>query len=124
MLSTRLPAAWRGLSPRRWPSLCAVWRGWGAGRVCADCASRFAPAVPRRERCALPVQAGIAVCSACIAAPPDFDAASARVDDGFPWDRLIAAFKFHGALELAPAFAEAIVEALRVVARTPRPKDG
>ena len=29
----------------------------------------------------------------------------------FPWDRLIAAFKFHGALDLAPVLAEAIVEA-------------
>ena len=43
--------------------------------------------------------------------PPDFDAAFARVDYGFPWDRLIAAFKFHAALDLAPVFAAAIVDA-------------
>jgi ComF family protein len=58
----------------------------------------------------LPVPAAVAVCGACIAAPPDFDAAFARVDYGFPWDRLIADFKFHGALDLAPVFAQAIVE--------------
>jgi ComF family protein len=113
MLSTWLPAARRRLSPSRWPSLCAVCHGWGAGRVCAECAARFAPVVPRCRRCALPVPAGVEQCGACVAAPPDFDAALARVDYGFPWDRLIAAFKFHGALDLAPVLAGAIVEARR-----------
>jgi ComF family protein len=61
----------------------------------------------------LPVPAGIAECGACVAAPPDFDAARARVDYGFPWDRLIASFKFHGALDLAPVLARAIVETAR-----------
>ena len=35
----------------------------------------------------------------------------ARVDYAYPWDRLIPAFKFHAALDLAPVFASAIVEA-------------
>jgi ComF family protein len=121
MLSTRLPAAWRRLSTSRWPSLCAVCHGWGAGRVCAECASRVALVVPRCQRCALPVPAGVAVCSACLAAPPDFDTAFARVDYGFPWDRLIAAFKFHGALDLAPVLAAAIVEARRGAAKPELP---
>ena len=113
MLSTRLPAAWRRLPPLRLPSLCAICHGWGVGRVCAECAARFAPVVARCRRCALPVPRAAEVCGACVAGPPDFDAAFARVDYGFPWDRLIAAFKFHGALDLAPVFAEAIVEARR-----------
>lgn len=54
---------------------------------------------------------GVAVCGTCLAAPPPFDAAFARVDYAYPWDRLIPAFKFHAALDLAPVFAEAIVEA-------------
>ena len=66
---------------------------------------------PRCLRCALPVPAGVAVCGACLAVPPPFDAAFSRVDYSFPWDRLIPAFKFHAALDLAPVFAEAIVEA-------------
>ena len=66
---------------------------------------------PRCLRCALPVPAGVAVCGVCLAAPPPFDAAFARVDYAYPWDRLIPAFKFHAALELGPIFAEAIVEA-------------
>ncbi len=97
--------------PRRWPGLCAVCRGWGTGRVCAECLTRFAQPVPRCERCALPVAAGVLVCGACLAAPPPFDAAFARVDYAHPWDRLIPSFKFHAALDLAPVFAEAIVEA-------------
>lgn len=113
MLSARLPTAWRGLSPWRLPSLCAVCHDWGAGRVCAACSARFAAVVPRCQRCALPVPASVAVCGACRASPPPYDAAIARVDYAFPWDRLIAAFKFHGALDLAPVLASAIVEARR-----------
>jgi len=67
----------------RWPSLCAVCEGWGLGRVCTDCRERFAPLVPRCRRCALQVPAGIEVCGQCLAAPPPFDAAFARVDYAF-----------------------------------------
>jgi len=101
----------RAAAPRRWPSLCAVCRGWGESRVCAECRARFAPVLPRCRRCALTVPDGVAVCGACLAAAPPFDAAFARVDYAFPWDRLIPAFKFHAALDLAPIFAEGIVEA-------------
>jgi len=51
------------------------------------------------------------VCGSCLASPPPFDAAFARVDYAYPWDRLIPAFKFRDALDLAPALADAIVEA-------------
>jgi len=97
----------------RWrlPSLCAVCRGWGKSRVCAECMTRFAAIVPRCQRCALPVPADVAVCGACLASAPRFDAAIARVDYGFPWDRLIAGFKFHSALDLADVLARAIVSA-------------
>ena len=63
---------------RRWPSLCAVCRGWGRGRVCADCLARFAPVVPRCRRCAL-AGAGRRRRSAATASPtpPPFDAAFA-----------------------------------------------
>lgn len=90
------------------PSLCAVCRGWGAGRVCADCLHRFAVPVERCQRCALPVPPSVAICGSCLAHPPAFDAALACVDYGAPWDRLITAFKFHDALELAPVLARAI----------------
>ncbi len=94
-----------------WPSLCAVCRGWGEARICARCIGRFAPISLRCPRCALPVPSRVALCGACIAAPPPFDAALARVDYGFPWDRLVAAFKFHAALDLASALAELVAAA-------------
>ena len=78
----------------RGPSLCAICRGWGESRVCRDCFDRFAPAVTRCVRCALPVPAGVDVCGSCLAASPPFDAALAALDYRAPWDRLVAAFKF------------------------------
>ena len=46
----------------RGPSLCAVCRSWGRGRVCAACLARFAARVPRCARCALPANAATPVC--------------------------------------------------------------
>ena len=97
----------------RGPSLCAVCHGWGRGRVCADCLDRFAAPVPRCRRCALPLAAPVAVCGTCLTTAPPFDAALAAVDYRPPWDRLVTAFKFHGALDLAAVFADAIVGAER-----------
>jgi len=92
----------------RLPSLCAVCRGWGLQRICADCVERHAAPTARCSRCALEVAAGVVVCGACLRQPPPWRAARAAVGYGFPWDRLIAAFKFHDALDLAPAFAALI----------------
>ncbi|MEO8081045.1 MAG: phosphoribosyltransferase family protein [Caldimonas sp.] len=52
--------------------------------------------------------------------PPPFDTALARVDYGFPWDRLVTAFKFHGALDLAPALAALMLD-VHVHATAERP---
>ena len=102
------------------PSLCAVCRGWGRGRVCANCLDRFAAPVPRCRRCALPLVAP----RRSLRHLPDERAAfrrrPRRVDYRPPWDRLVTAFKFHGALDLAAVFAEAIVGAERRRA-APRP---
>ena len=120
MLATRRSNAWADPAAAlalRMPGLCAVCHGWGRGRVCADCRAAFAAPVPRCRRCALVVAAGIDVCGECLTAPPAFDAALAAVDYAAPWDRLVTAFKFHGALELAPLFAEAVVDAERATRR-------
>ncbi|MEO5844492.1 MAG: phosphoribosyltransferase family protein [Caldimonas sp.] len=53
------------------------------------------------------------LCGACLTNPPPFDAALAAVDYRPPWDGLVTAFKFHGALDLAATFAAAIVAAER-----------
>ena len=64
--------------------------------------------------------AGVAVCGACIARPPAFDRALAAVDYAYPWDGLITQFKFHAALDLAPALAQRLVDAARA-SETPMP---
>ena len=61
----------------------------------------------------MPLAAAASTCGSCLTTPPPFDAALAAVDYRAPWDRLVAAFKFHGALDLAAAFADAIVAAER-----------
>ena len=116
MPATDGPSARPAVDGWRVPGLCAVCRRWDAGRVCAACLARFAVPRARCRHCALPVgSAEVAACGACLAAPPDFDAACARVDYGYPWDRLIAAFKFHAALDLAPVLADAIVAAVEAM---------
>ena len=99
------------------PSLCAVCHGWGPQRVCADCVGRHAAAVARCRQCALEVADGIGVCGACLTESPPYRATLAAVSYGYPWDRLIAGFKFHAALDLAPSLADLLVRAHRRGAR-------
>lgn len=58
--------------------------------------------------CALPVADGLAVCIGCLREPPPLAGAIATADYGHPWDGLLQAFKFHDALDLAPALASAM----------------
>ena len=86
-------------------------RGWGTQRVCALCIERYAAPRPRCRRCALPVPEGIDVCGACLTEPPPYTRALAAVDYDHPWDGLITRFKFHGALDLAPAITQRLLAA-------------
>jgi ComF family protein len=106
VLFTRLLAA-----TQRLPSLCAVCRGWGTQRVCGACVERFAAHRSRCVRCALKVPDSVRVCGACLSAPPQFERALAAVDYDHPWDGLITHFKFHGALDLAPALTRRLLGA-------------
>lgn len=99
---------------RRWPSQCAVCHGWGHGRVCAACFTRFAAPTHRCERCASRLLAERSpICGACMRLAPPFIRALAAVDYAYPWDRLITDFKFHGGLDLASALAGLLVAAHR-----------
>ncbi len=112
----------RLLSPRGFvglPSQCAVCRSWASARICEPCRARFAPAVPRCARCALRVPASVEVCGDCLRSPPPFDATWAALDYRFPWDGLIPSLKFHDAIDLAPALAAQLADALR---DAPRPE--
>lgn len=101
------------------PSLCAVCRGWGRGRVCDECLERFAPALPRCERCGLEVPAGNPTCGACLLEPPPWTSALAAVTYGYPWDRLVAGFKYRAALDVAPALVDLLLAAQRRGAAAP-----
>ena len=93
-------------------SPCAVCHSWDGARLCRDCVARFAAPASRCERCAIEVPAGIAVCGACLRDPPSHDRTVAAVDYAHPWDGLISAFKFHGALDLAAVLAQRLVAAV------------
>jgi ComF family protein len=57
--------------------------------------------------------ASVPLCGACLADPPPFDACSVGCDYAFPWDRLIADFKFNARVELAAPLAQRLVDAIR-----------
>lgn len=99
------------------PTQCAVCRGWDDGRICAACRQRFVRCVPRCGRCAIAVPATSAICGGCLKHPPEFDTAFAAVDYAHPWDRLIAGFKFHEALDTAGSMAGLLASAWREAAR-------
>jgi len=102
------------MGPRLRPmGQCAVCRSWDAQTVCGHCIERFAPDLPRCRRCGLRTGAAVPLCGACLADPPPFDACSVGCDYGFPWDRLIGDFKFHGHVELAVPLAQRLLVAVR-----------
>jgi ComF family protein len=102
------------------PTQCALCRAWSRDRVCAACLDRYVLPGPRCTRCALRVPGGSATCGACLVQPPPFDAALAALDYGHPWDRLVASFKFHAALDLATPLAALLAGAWRA-SGAPRP---
>lgn len=80
----------------RLPSQCEVCHAWPAQRLCEDCVARFAQPRLRCRSCALPVPLGVSHCQQCVRQPPPLDACVAAVDYGFPWERILSAYKFHG----------------------------
>jgi ComF family protein len=107
---------------RAWlPTQCAVCRGWGGSRVCGDCVQRHAPPALRCAACAIAVPAGTTVCGTCLRTPPPYARSVAAVDYGFPWSGLVSAFKFHAALDLAPALAGLLSAAVLAGRDLPRP---
>jgi len=96
----------------RAPGQCAVCHGWAGETLCTVCIERFAAPQPRCGRCGLRLAAPAPACGACLADPPPFTACVVACDYGFPWDRLIAAFKFEGRVELAAPLSRRLVQAL------------
>jgi ComF family protein len=87
------------------PSLCAVCRRWSGGRVCEGCLQRFAAVQPRCLQCGVQLE-GASRCGACVLrADPPVQRTVTAVDYAFPWDGLIAGFKFRQRLDLAGSLA-------------------
>jgi ComF family protein len=67
----------------------------------------------RCARCALRLPSLHSPCADCAGQRPSFTRTVCVADYGFPWDRLVADFKFHGRVELAPALAQRLTQAVR-----------
>ena len=91
------------------PQRCELCAGTSGAQLlcpaCLDALPRLGPACPR---CALPTATG-EVCGQCLGHPPPFDATIAAFAYGFPVDRLLHAFKYHGRLALAEWGANAVL---------------
>lgn len=98
---------------RHWPSQCGVCRQWGKSSLCDDCLTRFAAPVPRCIQCGLRLGLSNTVCGRCLREPPAFARTCCAVDYAFPWDGVIAAFKFQARIDWAPALAELLSRALQ-----------
>ena len=99
---------------RHWPSQCGVCRQWGNSALCADCVGRFAVPATRCTRCGLRLGLAGAICGSCLREPPAFVQTHCAVDYSFPWDRVIAAFKFEDRLDWAPALAGLLQRSLPI----------
>lgn len=89
-------------------SQCRICRAWPAQVVCDACVAEFAQPHPRCRTCALPLQAGLSQCGACLREPPPLDLCLAAVPYAFPWSKLMADFKFHEQPALAGFFAHLV----------------
>lgn len=87
------------------PSACRVCRAWPSVALCGDCVEAFAQPVYRCPTCALAIPDTLSSCKTCAKSPTDWDQAFAAVDYGYPWDRLIADFKFRSNPAWARYFA-------------------
>lgn len=114
MFRTALPGRRAAPALAQGPTQCELCRQWTAGdALCADCDARFASPRWRCARCALPTGSAVARCGGCLGGDePPFDATVAAVDYGFPWDGLVAAFKFQGRVELAGPLASRLARAV------------
>lgn len=93
------------------PGICQVCHAWPADPVCTDCRQRLA--IPRRrcERCAAPLPGNQTQCGACLVDPDALTRCVAAVDYAYPWDRLIARFKFEGEPAWAHSLARLMADA-------------
>lgn len=97
-------------------SQCEVCRQWAGAALCGDCIGRFCAPAARCGRCGLRLGLPAPACGECLRDTPPFEHTVCAADYSFPWDGLIAAFKFHGRAELAATLAQRLLTAVRASA--------
>lgn len=91
-----------------WPGTCQVCGRWPAQPVCQPCEVRFARTLRRCRCCAAVLTADTGICGACqtLRETAALHSCVAAVDYAFPWDSLIARFKFRNEPGWAGPFAD------------------
>jgi ComF family protein len=99
------------------PSCCALCGSLcktpGGAALCQACHDHYLGT--RRARCAScanPLDEAVALCGACLAARPAFDASVVACDYAAPLDQLVLQLKFGARLALAPWFAQMLRDAV------------
>ncbi|QHE87676.1 ComF family protein [Hydrogenophaga sp. BPS33] len=95
------------------PSICHVCGAWPASAVCDACAQRFRGAPRRCGGCAAPLVADATRCGTCLTqpTPAPLHTCVAAVDYAYPWNGLIARFKFRNEPGWAGPFAHQMAAA-------------
>ncbi len=96
-----------------WPAVCQVCGQWPAQPVCEACVRRFALTGWRCRTCAAPLTQDSGLCGDCLTrpTPAPLDHCLAAVDYAYPWDDLIARFKFRDEPGLAGALVDRMLAA-------------
>jgi ComF family protein len=94
------------------PATCQVCAAWPAQPVCEACVQRFAVHRFRCRTCAAVVPGDLDLCGACQTSPeaPPLAQCLAAVDYEYPWDGLIARFKFRSEPGWAKPFAQRMLQ--------------
>jgi ComF family protein len=92
---------------QRCPGTCQVCARWPAQPICQHCTTRFGAAQARCTTCARPLHGARTRCGACLTDrhPSALEVCLAAVDYAYPWDNLIARFKFRNEPALAQPLA-------------------
>ena len=108
----------RPLTPflQRLPGICQVCARWPAHTICNPCAIRFGATRNRCITCAHPLHGDRQQCGACLTErhPSPLALCLAAVDYAYPWDTLIARFKFRDEPALAHPFAALMLQQTQV----------
>lgn len=104
--------AWRRIADGL-PGTCQVCGAWPSRPVCERCTQRFGRPAPRCPGCSARVPDGVTRCGICLThgATAALSHCVAAVDYAYPWDSLVARFKFRGEPGWATPMADLMLRA-------------